>query len=660
MVTAEDALKSEDPKEVKRLRGSISTQISCDINLLQKELSKKLENGFDYEKISPQLIKTQKKKLLGHFDLIQKLHERFMEVREEGLDEQAEQELIALDMNYSEDITSKVCLVLDTIDRYEEGYSNLIKCKSQLKSEGGIKEAIIKSKHEFNVVHDKIKAELDKIESQDNTEVKDKLIQLIPTESYARDLSISFNEIKKACNKLKDIRLASNKDGSESKLEYNYNEEHSIFFSLDMKLKTYEQAKTLLKNKDSSAKISADSEKCTPLKINNPEALKFSGEARDYASFKRDFMAIVVPHRDSAQIGMHFKNAIPEKHRHLISNKDLVDWEAMMSTIEDELANPKLIVDRTVGEIERMRTPATDKAFIEFVEALEKIVRDLTTLEQLSEVANTAVLSKLESKLPSQINHDWTQKVISLKLSKKTSSEKFDSFMDFLRDAKEMTKYTLALPNNSGKNHCFVTGSFVTQNKGDLRDVPGKAKTVNILPCLACSIDGATDLTISSHHMNSCAVWGSLSHRERVSLVKCIKHPFSKDGHLTKECKRNIRTCTHCNKENEHNSLLCPKFQVVKKSSTNISRKALALASRHPGSPPDLAPTLLYTMFVKTKGSKRLGTLIDHGSTDDYVLNSVAKRMKLRGYPVELITEGFGGVETRINTNLYYVPIYDK
>ena len=90
------------------------------------------------------------------------------------------------------------------------------------------------------------------------------------------------------------------------------------------------------------------------MKINKPEALKFSGDARDYAAFKRDFMAIVAPYRDSAQIGIHFKNAIPEMHRHLISNKDLVEWESMMSIIEDELANPKLIVDSTVGEIERM------------------------------------------------------------------------------------------------------------------------------------------------------------------------------------------------------------------------------------------------------------------------------------------------------------------
>ena len=138
--------------------------------------------------------------------------------------------------------------------------------------------------------------------------------------------------------------------------------------------------------------------------------------------------------------------------------------------------------------------------------------------------------------------------MITLKLSKKTSNEKFESFMQFLRDPKEMIKYSVALPNSTGKNHCFIMGSFVVQNKGD--HTSSKARTVNILPCQACSVDGATDLNACSHHMSSCVVWRSLSHRERVSLVKCIKHPFSKDGHVTKECRRNIRACAYCDKEN--------------------------------------------------------------------------------------------------------------
>ena len=50
MVTALEALKSSDPKEIKRLRGSISTQITIDINLLTKELAKKTGGSFDLER----------------------------------------------------------------------------------------------------------------------------------------------------------------------------------------------------------------------------------------------------------------------------------------------------------------------------------------------------------------------------------------------------------------------------------------------------------------------------------------------------------------------------------------------------------------------------------------------------------------------------------
>ena len=60
----------------------------------------------------------------------------------------------------------------------------------------------------------------------------------------------------------------------------------------------------------------------------------------------------------------------------------------MMSVIEKELASPKIIVDLTVGEIEKMKTTTTDRAFIDIVDALERMVRDLNTLKQLSEIAN--------------------------------------------------------------------------------------------------------------------------------------------------------------------------------------------------------------------------------------------------------------------------------
>ena len=461
MVTAEEALRSDDPNEVKRLRGSISTQIACDIKLLQKELAKKTGNSYDFEKISPQLIKTQRKKLQSHFELIQKLQERFVEIREEGLTAETETALVEADVAYMEDITSRVCPLLDSIDQFEEGLASLTKNKSLLKSGKEKQDAVIKAKQDFKIIHDKIKEELDLIETLTDGDEKNKQIQLIPTESFIRDLSVSYSEVKRTCARFKEIYQASENSENEPKLDAICEYEYSIYVSLDIRLKKYDQAKGFIKICSSSEKSTKDAGMIAPLKINKPEALKFSGEAREFAPFKRDFLAMVVPNRDNTQIGMHLKQAIPEKHKHLVSNKDLDDWSSMLDVLEEELANPKLIIDITVGEIERMKTATTDKGFIDFVEALEKIERDLTTLDQLAEIANTSVLSKLESKLPSQINHDWTQKVIRDKLNKKTTMEKFKVFMEFLKESKDMTKYNISLPSSRGRNICFITGSFV-------------------------------------------------------------------------------------------------------------------------------------------------------------------------------------------------------
>ena len=63
MVTAAEAIKSNDYKEVKRARASISTQLSCELGLLINELSKEKDGDYDHSQISPQLIKSQRKKL---------------------------------------------------------------------------------------------------------------------------------------------------------------------------------------------------------------------------------------------------------------------------------------------------------------------------------------------------------------------------------------------------------------------------------------------------------------------------------------------------------------------------------------------------------------------------------------------------------------------
>ena len=129
MVSAEEALSSDVPATVKKLRGSIKVQIICDIKLLEKELAKKKDEELDLASISHELMKLQKKKLIGHFDLIQRLHDKYLEIREEGTCTEAEEKLQLEDVNYMEEITSKVCPVLDAIGHYEDVLANTEKMK---------------------------------------------------------------------------------------------------------------------------------------------------------------------------------------------------------------------------------------------------------------------------------------------------------------------------------------------------------------------------------------------------------------------------------------------------------------------------------------------------------------------------------------------------
>ena len=52
----------------------------------------------------------------------------------------------------------------------------------------------------------------------------------------------------------------------------------------------------------------------TPIKLEKPAPIKFFGNARDIASFKEKFEAIVVPNRSAADVGLYVNQAVPTKY----------------------------------------------------------------------------------------------------------------------------------------------------------------------------------------------------------------------------------------------------------------------------------------------------------------------------------------------------------
>ena len=55
---------------------------------------------------------------------------------------------------------------------------------------------------------------------------------------------------------------------------------------------------------------------------------------------------------------------------------------------------------------------------------MEKIQRDLKALNLVEEIANSAMIGKLEAKLPHLVYRDWSKEVIDADLNKKPSKLK--------------------------------------------------------------------------------------------------------------------------------------------------------------------------------------------------------------------------------------------
>ena len=136
--------------------------------------------------------------------------------------------------------------------------------------------------------------------------------------------------------------------------------------------------------------------------------------------------------------------------------------------------------------------------------------------------------------------------------------------------------------------------------------------------------------------MKSCSIWNSLPQQDKESKVKCLKHPFGTD-HNTFDCTIKGRACKNCEKDS-HNFLLCP----AKKTMTDLNVARNKPASSFAGQLKK-SSALLKAQFVTSIQGFKIGTLLDLGSTDNYVTYNFDKRYNLHSKDINLEIEGIGG-----------------
>ena len=95
-----------------------------------------------------------------------------------------------------------------------------------------------------------------------------------------------------------------------------------------------------------------------------------------------------------------------------------------MKILSEKFGTTRLLVESVNSELDRMKISTTDKMFLDFVEKLEKIRKDLDAVGKFDEIANAQTISKLESKLPQIVMQNWLKEVIKNKYEKGSTKAK--------------------------------------------------------------------------------------------------------------------------------------------------------------------------------------------------------------------------------------------
>ena len=193
-----------------------------------------------------------------------------------------------------------------------------------------------------------------------------------------------------------------------------------------------------------------------------------------------------------------------------------------MNILQREFGKPEDVLSWVVGELSRLKPVTNDKLFVEFVNKVEKICRDLEAVGMKKGLMNVRMTSDIVSKLPPVIAQKWTE--YKNMVGDQSSEKNFEEMNDFIQVYKKITKNLN--PEHQFSNQiastrvCFVTGQTHVTQQSPPQQISRKS-------CLVC--EGGRNPRDAQHWTLTCEKWKSMNLMERRRIAKCWRHPF--DNH---------------------------------------------------------------------------------------------------------------------------------
>ncbi|XP_077981413.1 uncharacterized protein LOC144436486 [Glandiceps talaboti] len=386
----------------------------------------------------------------------------------------------------------------------------------------------------------------------------------------------------------------------------------------------------------------ADSHQSCSFKMEKPKLPKFSGDVREYFTFRADFKHMVDKRCSKRDAAALLRTCLQGKPLDLIGGLG-TDYDAAWGYLDSIYGDPRFVADIIMQDIVKFK-PLKDEEDGRFCELVHLVRRSYNILKEVGrphDMDNNHVLAMIEKKMSADDRKVWFRL-----LETKNQRATMEALMDWMtQEMKSRMRATAPLRNpvQSTRTSAVNYVSEGTSSSGPLR-----------YKCWICQS--------SDHWVDQCRKLIAMPPDKRLKTIKDGKACFSclkKAGknHAAKTCSRR----RHCQEMTNgmpcnmfHHPLLHTGAQPVPAvMSDNNSVGVATIYGKE-----TLLPVVSVSIVGNNSRKQPANVLLDSGAQISLIKTSLAESLQLRGKNISTTITKVGGEEEELCTKIYVVPVH--
>ena len=384
------------------------------------------------------------------------------------------------------------------------------------------------------------------------------------------------------------------------------------------------------------------------LEVPRVELDKFNGDPLEYQNFISLFDEVIGDRLDDDQMKLtrllyYTTGTAKQAIRNCALTGGTEGYTAAREILSERFGDPDLISEHLVGELKHGKSISKSFEFRQLADELSSALKTLTKLDMTSMVENQQSIIEILNRCPGHVRDEWTKRALKSKRCK-GRYPKFADFVDFIRTkAKDVCDPVYGTDKSkSGKPSRGATSQFAVSE-------PVKGSTVSagaVTPPSANASAGTSSrqagarkcvLCRLNHRLFQCQSFKALRPKDRLQFVKdnklcynCLMH-----GHFTRDCLRKA-VCSVPECGQKHSKFIHVDENVgtaVTQTISNALRNDASTAGQviNNGSVSASGASVYLPLVEIDVNGKRVLGLLDSGSTNTFISQSLASKLNLSG-----------------------------